>query len=103
MTEICGCRDSDERMAEVEREHKEKIEKEAQKRKESAERAQEEADMRRRVAMEGLKQRDVLSQMHESYNNSLAASSGNLFFISGTASVNIMSAVFSRIEGGRLL
>lgn len=100
MTEICGCRDSDERVAEVEREHREKLEKEAAKRKEYIERAQEEADTRRRNILESLEKREALSQMLESYNNSSVTFSGDMFFVSEPAGMTVVSnTVFSGMRG----
>ena len=68
VTTICGCPDSPERVAEVEREHKEKREKEAATRKAAIERGQEEAERRRQMAMEAMMQRSRISQVWETAN-----------------------------------
>ena len=102
VTYICGGGDPPERVAEVEREHKEKLEKEAEKRKESAKKAQEEADRRRRIAMESLNQGEALSQLLENYNNVSASLSGGFFFINETVNAVAVSSPFSGIGGGFL-
>ena len=71
VTTICGCSDSPERVAEVEREHKEKREKEAATRKAAIERGQEEAERRRQMAMEAMMQRSRISQVWETANDPL--------------------------------
>ena len=86
-------------MAEVEREHKEKLEKEAEKRKESAERAQEEADRRRRIVMEGIAQREALSQMIERTLSVSALSDNEVYFVSGSVSMLSAISISSEAKG----
>ncbi len=76
VTVICGCSDSPERIAEVEREHKEKRDKEAANRKAAVERRREEADRHRQLEEAAMKQRNRISHIWEITNNTLPGSSG---------------------------
>ncbi len=69
VTYICGCGDPPERVAEVEREHKEKMEKEAAHRKELSEMSLKAAERQRWLNAEAVKQRENLLQMIEASNN----------------------------------
>lgn len=96
ITEICGCRDSDERIAEVEKEHREKREKQAANMKRNLEISQKAADERRRLYEEQSKKlalnKSVMDMLFLSNTNSINRSALSKIYESGTANETLYSS-----------
>ena len=100
VTYICGGGDPPERIAEVERIHREKLEKEAEMRRLSAEKAQEAAQKRRELEQEELEKRRMFSQMVQFGNSGTYSASfdiGNTHIMASATNVAAVQAAFGSI------
>lgn len=94
VTYICGCADSPERVAEVDRINKEKREKEAAKRKESLELSLQATLKRKQLYEDSLKKKKIQEITTEHEMQTLVSENGNIHFIDQSVIVNTGSIPF---------